>query len=148
MLIFIHVKTQPGYSLHVPVPFSVCSGFSQDKEENQEHLKIIKNKVPSHFHSPENPGCILVETIWRERLCIGLWTILSHTALILQQPTILTALVHSNNASFNLISYKLTFSNTFIVVNVYVGIDGDRQIDKYIGRHKCRHSHRYSCIGI
>lgn len=86
--------------------------------------------------------------IWRERLCIGLWTILSHTALMLQQLTILTAFVHSNNASFNLISYKLTFSNTFIVVDVYVGTDVDRQIDKYIGRHKCRHRHRYSCIDI
>lgn len=49
MLIFIHVKTQPGYSLHVPVPFSACSGFSQGKEESQEHLKIIKNKVPLTF---------------------------------------------------------------------------------------------------
>lgn len=94
------------------------------KEKNQEHLKIIKNQVPSYFYSPENPGGILVET-WRERLCTGLWTILSHTALMLQQPTILTALVHSNSASFNLISYKLTFSN-FIVVDVYVGIGGDR----------------------
>lgn len=24
MLLFIHVKTQPGYSLHVPTPFGVC----------------------------------------------------------------------------------------------------------------------------
>lgn len=87
---------------------------------------MIKNKVPSHFHSPENSRHILVEAIWRERLCIGLWTILSHTALMLQQLNILTAFVHSNNAGFNLMSYKLTFSNTFIVVDVYVGIDVDR----------------------
>lgn len=45
MLLFVHVKTQPGYSFHVPTPFGVCLDSPPGKQENGEHLKIINNKA-------------------------------------------------------------------------------------------------------
>lgn len=85
MLLIIHVKSQPGYSPHVPVPFIVfVLDCHQVKQEKQGHLKIIKIKYHSHFHSPEYPGYILVDMTCRGRLCFCSWTVLSQPALIPQ----------------------------------------------------------------